>query len=223
MKAEKRKQAIEMRKNGEAITIIAKKLHVAKSSVSCWVRDVYLDQMAKDKLNKSKIRGCKIAARNISETHRIRRLNYQKNGSVAAKKDDLLHAMGCMLYWAEGQKSRNACSLSNTDPYLLKLFVRFLKQKFAINNNDIAIRLNCYIDNGKTIKDIENYWIKTLDINGAKINKHTIKKFVPTARYRKNKYPYGVCTIVVSRTELVQHIYGAIQEYAGFNNNYCLD
>jgi hypothetical protein len=32
----------------------------------------------------------------------------------------------------------------------------------------------------------------------------------------KNKLPYGVCTVVVHSTSVAQHIYGAIQEYAGF-------
>ncbi|MEK6275897.1 MAG: hypothetical protein AABM30_11235 [Actinomycetota bacterium] len=33
---------------------------------------------------------------------------------------------------------------------------------------------------------------------------------------RRNKLPYGTCRLTVSDTRLVQHIYGAIQEYAGF-------
>jgi hypothetical protein len=35
-------------------------------------------------------------------------------------------------------------------------------------------------------------------------------------RKRINKLPYGTCQIIVSRTRLVQSIYGSIQEYAGF-------
>ena len=33
----------------------------------------------------------------------------------------------------------------------------------------------------------------------------------------RNKLPYGVCTLRVHSTWMVQHIYGAIQEYAGFD------
>jgi hypothetical protein len=32
-----------------------------------------------------------------------------------------------------------------------------------------------------------------------------------------------VATVSIPRTELVQHIYGAIQEYAGFENHTWLD
>jgi len=41
---------------------------------------------------------------------------------------------------------------------------------------------------------------------------------------RRNKLPYGVCSIRVRRsTRIVQHIYGAIQEYAGFDEPRWLD
>jgi len=33
----------------------------------------------------------------------------------------------------------------------------------------------------------------------------------------RNKLPYGVCTLRVHSTWMLQHIYGAIQEYAGFD------
>jgi hypothetical protein len=32
----------------------------------------------------------------------------------------------------------------------------------------------------------------------------------------KNKLPYGVCSLRVNSTPAVQHVFGAIQEYAGF-------
>jgi hypothetical protein len=40
---------------------------------------------------------------------------------------------------------------------------------------------------------------------------------------RKNKLPYGTCRLVVHDTALVQSIYGAIQEYAGFERPEWLD
>ena len=39
----------------------------------------------------------------------------------------------------------------------------------------------------------------------------------------RNKLPYGVCTLKVHSTQAVQHIYGAIQEYAGFDQPAWLD
>lgn len=35
--------------------------------------------------------------------------------------------------------------------------------------------------------------------------------------------PYGTCRIVLSRTRVTQHIFGAIQEYAGFRRDAWLE
>lgn len=36
-----------------------------------------------------------------------------------------LHLAGCMLYWAEGAKSRNTIEFANSDPNMVRLFCRF--------------------------------------------------------------------------------------------------
>ncbi len=40
---------------------------------------------------------------------------------------------------------------------------------------------------------------------------------------RCNKLPYGTCKVVYNDTRTVQSIYGAIQEYAGFDRPEWLD
>ncbi len=47
-------------------------------------------------------------------------------------------------------------------------------------------------------------------------SKHSQKK-------RRNKLPFGTCRLVVCDTRIVQSIYGAIQEYAGFERPEWLD
>jgi hypothetical protein len=57
------------------------------------------------------------------------------------------------------------------------------------------------------------------------LRKHTLNH-LPTSSSggKKNKLPYGVCALRVLRsTRIVQHIYGAIQEYAGFEEPRWLD
>jgi hypothetical protein len=40
---------------------------------------------------------------------------------------------------------------------------------------------------------------------------------------RANKLPYGTCRVVVYSTEIVQTMYGSIQEFAGFERPEWLD
>jgi hypothetical protein len=50
------------------------------------------------------------------------------------------------------------------------------------------------------------------------LRKHTLNHMPTSSSGRaRNKLPYGVCTVYVHSTRVVQHIYGAIQEYGGFD------
>ena len=51
--------------------------------------------------------------------------------------------MGCMLYWAEGTKSRWSASVSNSDSDLLRLFADFLRLHFDVP--DESMRIHCHL------------------------------------------------------------------------------
>jgi hypothetical protein len=87
------------------------------------------------------------------------------------------------------------------------------------------VRLNLYLTNGLTLREVEDHWLWALGLPRSSLRKHTINH-APTSSsgQRRDKLPYGVCAVRVRRsTRLVQHIYGAIQEYAGFDEPRWLD
>jgi hypothetical protein len=130
-----------------------------------------------------------------------------------------------MLYWAEGSKSRNSTVFANSDLPMVVLFVRFLRDAMGVAPEDITVRLNVYLTNGLTLREIEDHWLWALELPRSSLRKPMINHTPTSSSGRKrNKLPYGVCTIRVKRsTWLVQHIYGAIQEYAGFDEPRWLD
>jgi hypothetical protein len=130
-----------------------------------------------------------------------------------------------MLYWAEGEKDRNVLKIANSDPYLLRFFVRFLSECFDIPPDDFVVRVNCYTSPNRSIDAVENYWSTVLGLSPSAFRKATVNHFPTSSSGKKNgKLPNGVCTVgVLSSTWLVQHIYGAIQEYGGFDEPAWLD
>lgn len=227
MKSEQRQKARELRNQGLAINKIAKELNVSKSSVSTWVRDIKLSQEQMENLEQQnpifnrQINGAKGRA----DKARIIRIQYQEDGKLKAKENNLLHQAGCMLYWAEGSKSRNQCKFTNSDINMMKLFIKFLRECFQISNELIAITINCYTTNGLTKEEIENYWLSELQLDQSCLRKgqENNRPRSVTNAIRYNKLLYGICNITISRQAIVQHIYGAIQEYASFNNHYMLE
>jgi hypothetical protein len=130
-----------------------------------------------------------------------------------------------MLYWAEGAKNRNAVKLANSDPFLLRFFIRFLRECFDLPDDDFVVRINCYTTPERSVDVIEEHWSSMLGVPRSGFRKATVNHFPTSSSGKKSgKLPYGVCTVGVKRsTWLVQHIFGAIQEYGRFEAPSWLD
>lgn len=208
---------------------IAKRLGVSPSSVSYWVRDIQLT----DEQREWNLRGptgpqnpehiaARVAA--IRETARERRRQAQLEGRTRARRGELLHSAGCMLYWAEGAKARNQLKLCNSDPNMLRFFREFLTTCFDVDPERFRIQLHVYLGNGLSIEQIESHWLSVTELPASCLRSHSLNP-LPTSSSgkKKNKLPYGVCTLSLNDTRIVQHIYGAIQEYGGFEEPRWLD
>lgn len=224
MKAVERDEAVRLRSTlGMSLGEIANKLSVSKGSVSLWVRDIRLTSEQKTiLLNKNPLYNGQCAgAKKREEDARELRLQYQQEGRNKAKEKEALHMAGCMLYWAEGSKKINTVIFTNSDINMMKFFLNFIRKYFNIDNGDIKIGINCYLNNNLTLEQIENYWIENLGITRCCLNKSIVNNYPSSSKKKtkKNKIIYGTCRICIHNFRIVQHIYGAIQEYAGFENS----
>ena len=103
-------------------------------------------------------------------------------------------------------------------------FARFVRECFGTKVDDFSLRLNVYLGNGLSLEEIEDHWLLHLGLPRTCLRRHIVDHFPTSSSGRKRNLPYGVCTLTVRRsTHLVQHIYGAIQEYAGFEEPRWLD
>ena len=160
-----------------------------------------------------------------TRSHRARaeRLAAQEQGRLQANSGDELHRMGCMLYWAEGSKSRNAVQFVNSDPNMMKLFARFLTECYGVAPARICLSVHCFLNNGLTIEDIHAYWLSLLALPSSVLRKPIINRSPRSSSRQKNTLLYGTARVVVHSTFIVQSIYGAIQEYSGSDQPDWLD
>lgn len=222
-KSAEREAARRLRVNGVPLKRIAAEVGVSVSSVHAWTRDIELT-VEQQALNRSGPGGPhdpeRIRKRAAAWAARCRRarLAWQEQGRTAARERDPLHLAGCMLYWAEGAKNKNQVKLANSDPHLVATFRRFLTVALDVEPAAILFSINVYTGNGLSIEEIEKHWLTALQLPRTCVRKHTLNHMPTSSSGRaKNKLPYGVCTVVVHSTSVAQHIYGAIQEYAGFD------
>ncbi len=218
MKQEVRAQARAMRLQGISVNEIARILGISKSSASIWVRDIELteDQIRHLKANQKRYEQQNKGAKANQARASALRLKYQQEGRLKARENRPLHQAGCLLYWAEGAKDRNEVYFVNSDVHMLRMFMRFLREEMQIRDEEISLYIHCHYPDPEQQRRIEVYWITMLDLEENCLRKTQVKKGSDT---RKNILINGVCGIRVARsTRLAQHIYGAIQEYAGFEH-----
>lgn len=214
VKREIREQARDLRRQGMSVGDIARTLSVSRGSVSVWVRDIELTEAQKEHLKQNKIhwgaqnKGAKTNQRRALEKREL----YQEAGRNRAREGRPLHLAGCMLYWAEGAKRKNNLYFVNSDVNMLRLYIRFLREELGVQDTEISLYIHCH--NAAHIERIQHYWLDVLVLPKSSLRQAYVKKGSDT---RRNILINGVCGIAVYKTELVQHVYGAIQEYAGFD------
>jgi hypothetical protein len=216
-KPEERKRARELRQQGWAIHEIAKELNKHKDVIIGWCGDIELSNeqiaaLAVD--NPYWAQQYKGAQSNRFKALRQRQ-QYQEEGRMKAREKSWLHLTGCLLYWAEGGKSRKEVAFANSDPNMIQIFVRFLREEMGIDDEIIKVKIICHTQDENEIQGIRNFWQELLNLPETCLEKVQHKQ---GSNNRKNRLIHGVCTIRVYRVGIVQHIYGAIQEYGGFVN-----
>jgi hypothetical protein len=220
MKTREREEARRLRREeGLSVREIQRRLNVSKSSVSLWVRDVPLTPEQLEWLRRSngshprQLRG---AMRN-AERARARRHSYQAEGRALARCNDAVHAAGCMLYWAEGDKTRNAARIANADPEVLRFFVRFLRTYFGVEGDRIRVTCNLFADHVEQQAEIEQFWLDALALPPNSLCRSIVNVYSKySQKKRQNRLPFGTCRLSVHSTAVVQSIFGSIQEYGGF-------
>jgi hypothetical protein len=208
---------------------IAAALEVSSSSVFAWTHDIPLtpEQVARNLRGRDGPQNPEAQRRRAaswSRRCRERRAEFQQEGRDRARAGDPLHLADCMLYWAEGSKRRNAIGFVNSDPHMVRLFRYFLVRSLGVDRDRIRLTLNVYTTNGLSVAHIEKHWLALLAMPASSLRKHTLNHLPTSSSGRATKkLPYGVCRLSVHSTRAVQHIYGAIQEYGGFDEPAWLD
>ncbi len=110
------------------------------------------------------------------------------------QEEHILYGLGLGLYWGEGTKScKTSVRLGNTDPELLRTFMKFLVRFFCVRVEDFRFGLQIFSDMDPACA--LQYWIRTLRVKRGQFHKKVIvSKSGSMGTYRK-KSAYGVVTV----------------------------
>ncbi len=220
----KKENALKLRKAGLSYNQISKTLKIAKSTLSTWLSRIELDEIAKQKIqSRSNYSIKKLIERNRKQTltaqeksRNIRQISAQKIKRLS--REDILIAGTC-LYWAEGYKypiTRNKRTvtyhpvvLTNSDPTLIKLFLRFLREYCGVSEEKLRISLRIFPHQKQKI--LELFWSKVTHIPISQFQKtQTVISSSSKGQRPFQRLPYGIVQIRIADTRLFHTIMGYI-------------
>lgn len=175
---------VSLRKKGYSIQEISKELFLPKTTVCKYVRGV---KVALEYKNQWLSKRGGSTRRMLLEQEAAYEYALDKVGVVSDKELLLFIAA---LYWAEG--SKDDFGLSNTDPMLIKTFMRGLTSVLHVDRSDFRVSIRTYedLDREKCIK----YWMEVTNLPRSQI----ISVNVLYGK-KSGKLEYGMCRVRVKK------------------------
>lgn len=192
-------RALALRREGKSYGEISKALGISKSTLSDWFRSNSWSHNLSRGLSEKAKRDSSFRIRLMNEARRKKLDALYSEAVREAKrefslyKNDPLFISGIAVYWGEGDKvSLNTARISNTDPTMIELFVRFLRKFSKVEENRIRAYVLLYPD--LKSEKCENFWRSASGLRKQNFNKSiTIK-----GRHKTRRLKYGVCSVGVS-------------------------
>lgn len=214
MKKEQQIKAVILRKQGVSIKEIAKRLKVAKSSVSLWVRNVVLNRhqlMAlKDNMNSFETIEKRRLSRLQNEDAKRKAVMFHAGKEIKKISKRDLQIIGLCLYLGEGSKAhRGAAKLANSDPAVIKIMMRYFREICLVPEKKFRGHIHTY--SHLNVNKAENYWVKVSGIPKSQFYK-TYSKPSIASKGKKDSTPYGTLDVTICSTKLYLQIMGQIEK-----------
>ena len=134
-----------------------------------------------------------IERRTAQETNRIRYLKQKPSFTIKKgirKSDTSLLTAGVMLYWAEGAKykNKNTIDFANSNPEMISIFIKFLRDICGIQEKKLRIYLYCYAN--QDIRKLKAFWSKVTRVRLEQFTKPYVRE--DFREDKKGKMPWGL-------------------------------
>ncbi|MEK6538307.1 MAG: hypothetical protein AAB929_03575 [Patescibacteria group bacterium] len=124
------------------------------------------------------------------------------------RQQELLKA-GLLLYWAEGNKGKDAIRIANLDSRMLILFLEFLREVCLVDEQRIYVYVR--VQRNFSLDDARQYWANILHLPTSRIYvyPHTDKR----SKLIQQKSRHGIATLEFHSTKLKQWLDAAMEKY----------
>ncbi len=198
-----------LRKSGKSIGDIERRLKIPRSTLSGWFKGIKLTNIQEAKLYQKSLkslanaRGKAINWHNLQKKNRLLLAENEALGvllNINLHNKILLEIALAMLYLGEGSKN-NLTSLGNTNPLIVKFFIKSVGVLFGIDRSQI--RSEIHLRNDQDGNEMICYWSSQLDIPKNKFTAIKDKRPVKSKTYSNYK---GVCVVRCGKIAIQRRI-----------------
>ncbi|MDP2837972.1 MAG: helix-turn-helix domain-containing protein [Candidatus Moranbacteria bacterium] len=211
--------AIKLRKEGKSYSQIQAVLNVPKSTLSYWLREVKLTDIAQKKITERTSRGTEaLIQRNKNQTvlakERAEIIREKAKREALDYGRDTLFIAGTALYWAEGYKrgangSKWKCvDFTNSDPEMVQVMMVFFRKFCDVDESQFRVQLIAHPN--VDMRAAVAYWSKLTGVAKTQFIKTCTALSVRSGQKRGNNLTYGTVHIRVYDVKLFFRIIGWI-------------
>jgi len=223
----KHQKAVTLRLEGKSYREVAKELKISKSLLSRWFRGLELPLSAQAILEeKGRASREYLVELNRRRSELVQAENSRIRSEALKEIDSLsryeLLLIGAALYWGEGYKSersnKGCVQISNSDPYLIALFLRFLRE--IIRVEDERLKVSIRIHQNISAQSAIEFWSRITNIPQKRFR---ITRQISRASKKKrpaNSLPHGTLDLRVNRRQEFFRIKGwidGLKKQSGLN------
>ncbi|MDO8675315.1 MAG: hypothetical protein Q7K71_04280 [Candidatus Omnitrophota bacterium] len=117
----------------------------------------------------------------------------------SSREKELL-AAGLLLYWAEGNKGKDAIRIANLDHRMLKVFLNFLREVCKVDDKRLFLYVRVYKE--FSLEEARKYWSDFLNIAPQKVSvyPHTDTR----SKGNNQRSQHGIATLEFHNTKFKQ-------------------
>ena len=185
-------------KNRYSMAMVAEELKISPSKAQYWLEKNNISRRSRSE------------AGYLAHRQRFNKLPCNIKKKLLPKERELL-ITGLMLYWAEGWKKNSGhIAFSNSNPKMIQLFLKFLREICGIYENRLRVVLHLYENQNEL--ELKKFWSKTTRIPLAQFNATYVHKGKSGTYKKKSKY--GTLSLRYCDKKLLEQILKGIDEYA---------
>ena len=202
-----KQNATRMRQRGASIRDIETRLGIPRSTLSYWMQHIKLSDYHLASL-KRRADQALITARigavkwhNAQKAARIEQASHEARQTLSRidlTDNAVLELTLAILYLGEGMKKSGTTAMGNSDPLILRFFVRTLQRLYGVPTTDMKCELHLRADQDP--RKMTRYWSTNLGIPMSNFG----KPYIDNRTLGRTTYPHykGVCIVCCSRVAI---------------------